>query len=220
MSTKAERLKVVLDRMVETLANPITALRDVAESEDEASRLIDELKLRDASTGNRLPPVFGREFAKDDAGIPTSCRCWHTRPNGDCFTSFRPAHEVIGVALTELGMVELQVKDYRSAIIAWRHKLEDAARASEKPKAGQASDEFTPLDSDLLILEALAKRQTRVKTSVLRVPGVGERLKGDRLLALEAVGWVDRAAGKRSGWAITELGREKLRASNAPVART
>ncbi len=75
-------------------------------------------------------------------------------------------------------------------------------------KPATPTGEFTPLDQDLSILEALAKRKARTKTDALGVRGVGARLIKERLPLLEKYGLVDRNDGIRRGWAITAKGRD------------
>jgi hypothetical protein len=86
------------------------------------------------------------------------------------------------------------------------------AKASTNPT-------FVPTDKDIEILEVLGRRQTRCKADVLAVPGVGEGVKKTRLPILERAGLVDRAEGKRRGWAISPTGRTLL-ASSAHAKRT
>lgn len=89
------------------------------------------------------------------------------------------------------------------------------------PKADviHASNNFVPLECDWNILEYLANRDAREKAENIAVRGAGATLLKKRLRALERAGWIDRKEGKRSGYAITPLGREKLRDRNATVTR-
>ena len=70
--------------------------------------------------------------------------------------------------------------------------------------------DFVPTDYDREILPALSKRQTRCKTDAVEVRGCGQRKVRTRLPELEKHRLVDRVEGKRSGWAITQTGRELL----------
>lgn len=76
---------------------------------------------------------------------------------------------------------------------------------------GQGS-RFTPKDTDIDILRTLVKRKTRTPGYALNVSGVGETTKNKRLRIMEKHGFVDRAEGEKSGWAISPLGRQILSA--------
>lgn len=78
--------------------------------------------------------------------------------------------------------------------------------------AGEQEEVVVLTESDRKILRALSQRQDRVYGQNLYVPGVGETKTKRRLRFLEHHGLVDRAYGRRSGWAITTEGRKYVAA--------
>jgi hypothetical protein len=98
-------------------------------------------------------------------------------------------------------------------------QTERSGSTKHQTEPADSGESFTPQDADIGILDKLNGRQTRTPAGLLDVPDCGQRKLGERLRGLEAAGLVDRAEGKRSGWAITDAGRRIL-AQNLPEKRT
>lgn len=74
---------------------------------------------------------------------------------------------------------------------------------------------FVPIEQDIEILRELACRKTRVCADTFDVRGVGMRMVKQRLPQLEKHELVDRAEGKRRGFAITKKGIDLYRGAQS-----